>query len=70
MGQVNGRWSNDYKDGEGNTVKVKITTKAKISRTATSAGDKIEPGDSVVVEGAANAKGTVTATSVQATSDS
>ena len=38
-----------------------------MTRTATTDADTIQPGDSVVVQGAANAKGTVTATAVTAT---
>jgi hypothetical protein len=55
------------KDGEGNTVKVQVKSSADVTRTASSDSDKIQPGDSVVVEGAANSKGTVTATAVTAT---
>lgn len=61
-----------YTDGdviyvEGNTVKVKVRSRADVSRTASADSDEIEPGDSVVVQGAANSNGTVTATSVTAT---
>ena len=54
------------KDSSGNTVKVKIKSSADVTRTAVTDSDKIEPGDTVTVTGAANSKGTVTATGVTA----
>jgi hypothetical protein len=54
------------KDSNGNTVKVKVTSDAKVNRTATADAAKVHPGDSVVVEGTTGSSGTVTATSVTA----
>jgi hypothetical protein len=55
------------KDADGNTAKVKIRSSADVTRTAEADGDKIHPGDQVVVQGAASKSGTVTATEVTAT---
>jgi hypothetical protein len=54
------------KDANGDTVKVKVTSNAKVNRTATANAGKVHPGDSVVVEGKTSSSGTVTATSVTA----
>ena len=54
------------KDSNGNTVKVKVTSNAKVNRTATADAGKVHPGDSVVIEGKTSSSGTVTATSVTA----
>jgi hypothetical protein len=58
------------KDGEGNTVKVKVKSSSDVTRTASSDSKAVRPGDSVVVQGAANANGTIAATAVTATADS
>ncbi len=55
------------KDAEGNTIKVRVKSSAKVDRTASTDATDVQPGDSVVVQGDANAKGTVTATSITAT---
>ncbi|MDA0168543.1 hypothetical protein OJ998_05545 [Solirubrobacter taibaiensis] len=54
-------------DAEGNTIKVKVKSSANVTRTASTDADTIQPGDSVTIEGAANANGTVRATAVTAT---
>ena len=55
------------KDAEGNTITVRVKSTAKVDRTASTDATDVQPGDSVVVQGDANAKGTVTATSITAT---
>jgi hypothetical protein len=57
------------KDAEGNTIKVRVKSSATVDRTASTDADEVQPGDSVVVQGEANAKGTVTATAITATED-
>jgi hypothetical protein len=54
------------KDASGTTVKVKVKSSADVTRTASTDAAKVKPGDTVTVQGAANRKGTVTATSVVA----
>ena len=39
------------KDAEGNTIKVKVKSSAKVSRTASTDADDVQPGDSVVDPG-------------------
>ena len=55
------------KDSDGNTIKVKIKSSSDVTRTASTEAEDVQPGDSVVVQGAANDNGTVTATAVTAT---
>jgi hypothetical protein len=55
------------KDNDGNTIKVKIKSASDVTRTAATDSADVQPGDAVVVQGAANANGTVTATAVTAT---
>jgi hypothetical protein len=57
------------KDSDGNTIKVKVKSSSDVTRTASTESGDVQPGDSVVVQGAANAGGTVTATAVTATAD-
>jgi hypothetical protein len=54
------------KDNDGNTIKVKLKSGSDVTRTAAADGDAVRPGDNVVVQGEANANGTVTATAVTA----
>jgi hypothetical protein len=54
------------KEADGSTVEVKASD-AKVSRTASGDAGQVQPGDSVVVQGQADAKGTVTASAVTAT---
>jgi hypothetical protein len=55
------------KGSDGTTVKVRLDANAKVSRTAKASAHAIHPGDTVVVQGAKSANGTVKATSVTAT---
>jgi hypothetical protein len=55
------------KGPDGTTVKVRVDAHAKVARTANASVKAIRPGDTVVVEGAKSANGTVKATSVTAT---
>jgi hypothetical protein len=55
------------KGADGTTVKVRVNANGKVTRTATASVKAIHPGDTVVVEGAKSANGTVNATSVTAT---
>jgi hypothetical protein len=57
------------KGSDGTTVKVRLGANAKITRTATASVHAIHPGDTVVVQGARSANGTVKATSVTATAN-
>ena len=52
---------------DGNTVAVRVTRSATVTRTANSGIRKVRPGDSVVVQGPKKASGAVQATSVSAT---
>ena len=54
------------KDNDGNTIKVKLKAGSDVTRTATTDAEDVQPGDSVVDQGAANANGTVAATAVTA----
>jgi hypothetical protein len=56
-----------YVTQNGTTVKVRTTAATKVTRTAVSRVRAVHPGDTVVVQGATSASGTVTATSVTAT---
>ena len=51
-------------DVSGNTVKVRLSSATKISKSVNVAKHALRPGDSVVVQGLKNSKGTVSATSV------
>jgi len=53
--------------GQGSTTAVKIPSSATITRTAEAGAGKIRPGDTVVVQGAQAANGTVKASSITAT---
>jgi hypothetical protein len=55
------------KDSDGNTIKVTVKSSSDVTRTASTDSKHVQPGDSVVVQGAASANGTVTATAVTAT---
>jgi hypothetical protein len=57
------------KSADGTTVKVKVTSGAKVTRTASTDASKVHPGDTVVVQGSKNGSGTVTASTVTATSN-
>jgi hypothetical protein len=52
-------------DSSGNTVRVK-TSKAKVTRTASTSAGAVHPGDTVVVQGTKAGDGTVTASQVTA----
>jgi hypothetical protein len=67
-GQVaNKRGRTLYVTESGTTVKVRTTAATKVTRTAVSKVGAVHPGDTVVVQGAKSASGTVKATSVTAT---
>lgn len=51
----------------GTTVKVRLTSATKVTRTAVSHVSAVHPGDTVVVQGSTSSSGTVKATSVTAT---
>jgi hypothetical protein len=51
----------------GTTVKVRITSSTKVTRTAVSHVHAVHPGDTVVVQGSTASSGTVKATSLTAT---
>ena len=53
-------------DNSGSTVKVKLTSNSKVTRTASSHASSIHPGDTVIVQGTKGSTGAVTATSVTA----
>lgn len=55
------------KNSDGTTVKVQLSSQAKITRTAKSGARAIHPGDTVVIQGSKNAQGTVSGASVTAT---
>jgi hypothetical protein len=55
------------KTGDGNTIKVKVKSSGDVTRTASADARAVRPGDTVVVQGEADANGTVTATAVTAT---
>jgi hypothetical protein len=57
-------------DTQGDTVAVKAASGAKVSRASSAAVSQIHPGDTVIVQGARNANGTLTATSIRATAPS
>jgi hypothetical protein len=52
---------------DGTTVKVRTKSTSKVTRNAASTPGAVHPGDTVVVQGAKAASGTITATSVTAT---
>jgi hypothetical protein len=56
-----------YVTQNGTTVKVRTTAATKVTRTGVSKVGAVHPGDTVVVQGATSASGTVKATSVTAT---
>lgn len=52
---------------DGTTVKIATNDNSKVTRNADSSVDAVHPGDTVVVQGAKNDNGTVTASSITAT---
>ena len=52
------------KETNGNTVKVKLSSATKVTKSQSVSRRKLNPGDSVVIEGSAGSNGTVEATSV------
>lgn len=52
------------KETSGNTVKVKLNSATTISKSESVSREKLNPGDSVVIQGSAGSGGTVQATSV------
>jgi Domain of unknown function (DUF5666) len=53
-------------DANGTTVKVRMDSNSKITRTANASGSAIHPGDTVVVQGSKSSNGTVTASQITA----
>ena len=53
---------------QGNTVKVRVPKGASVTRTSSSSVGKVHPGDTVVVQGTTHGNGSVSASSVRATS--
>jgi hypothetical protein len=60
---INGR-TVYVKSVSGNTIKVSLTSATKITKSEPAARSAIRPGDSVVIRGASNANGTLSAASV------
>jgi hypothetical protein len=54
-------------DTSGNTVKVTLSSSTKLAKSLTVSKSSLHPGDSVVVQGVKNSKGTLVATSVSDT---
>jgi hypothetical protein len=52
------------KDSEGNTIKVTTSAGSKVTKTVTTKVDDIHPGETVIVAGAKNGDGSVTASSI------
>jgi len=48
----------------GNTVNIRLSSSTKISKNQSASHKAIRPGDTIIVQGAANAKGTTVAASV------
>jgi hypothetical protein len=57
-------------DAQGTTTAVRVGSAAKVTRTAESSANSIRPGDTVIVQGAKRANGSVQASSVTATAAS
>jgi hypothetical protein len=55
-------------DAQGNTVRVRAASGAKVSRTSPVAVSAIHPGDTLIAQGATGSDGTLTATTLRATS--
>ena len=55
-------------DSSGKTIRVRTTASSKITRTAANSVRGVYPGDTVVVQGSTAANGTLTATTIRATS--
>ena len=69
FGEVAGKDGNvlTVTDASGNSVKVKLTTDSKVTRTANARASDVHPGDSVVVQGTKGSNGTITASTVRST---
>jgi hypothetical protein len=52
-------------DSSGNTIKVTTSAAAKITKTAAASVHSVHPGDTVVIQGATGADGTIAATAVR-----
>jgi len=63
VSSVNGK-TVDVTDTSGNTVKVKLTSSTKITKTQSVGRSAIRPGDTIIVTGAQGSAGTTTAASV------
>jgi len=51
-------------DTSGNTVKVKLSSATKLTKSESASKTSVRPGDTVVIQGAKGSNGTITATSV------
>jgi hypothetical protein len=51
-------------DTSGNTVKVKLSSSTKVTKSESVSGTSVRPGDTVVIQGVKASNGTITATSV------
>lgn len=51
-------------DTSGNTVKVTLSSATKVTKSQSVSKSSVRPGDTVVIQGAKNSNGTITATSV------
>jgi hypothetical protein len=56
------------KDQSGTTIRVKTKSSSKVTRTASSSPRAVHPGDTVIVTGAKHSDGSITASSIRATS--
>jgi len=63
VASVNGR-TIYVTETSGNTVKIKLSSATKITKSETVGRSKIDPGDTVIVGGVTGSKGTITATSL------
>jgi hypothetical protein len=55
------------KDQSGNTIRIKTSSNAKVTRTASTSANGVHPGDTVIVTGTKHGDGSITASSIRAT---
>jgi hypothetical protein len=55
-------------DSSGDTIRVKTNSSSKVTRTAAASANGVYPGDTVIVTGTKHSDGTITASSIRATS--
>ena len=56
------------KDQDGNTIRIQTSDSSKVTRTAATSSNGVYPGDTVVVTGTKHSDGSITASSIRATS--